>query len=547
MAKGGVDEQRSLEYTPTWAVAVVCFVLLAISILIEHIFHAIGKWLKKRDKIALYEALEKVKGELMLMGFISFLLTVFQDPISNICIPKEIGDSWLPCSHSKTKTKTTSDNEINDRKLIEYFDPTPRRILATKGEDKCYAKGKVAFVSAYGIHQLHIFIFVLAIFHILQCILTLTFGRIKMRRWKTWDDEIRTVDYNDPERLRYARETTFVRRHMNMWTQSPISLWIVSFFRQFFGSISKVDYLALRHGFIMAHLAPGNDAQFDFQKYISRSLEDDFKVVVGISPLIWLSAVLLLLTNTHGWYSYYWVPFIPLIILLLVGAKLQMIITQMGLSIQDKGEIILGAPLVELGDHLFWFNSPKFLLFLMQLLLFQNAFELAFFSWSTYEFSIKSCFNKTHADPVIRLILGVGIQFLCSYVTLPLYALVIQMGSTTMSHNIFNEGSATATAKKRVKHNKHSNNDAPFSSRPSTPTHGMSPVHLLHRHTAGNSDSLQTSPRTSNYENIRLDAEGGLTSSRNNQTGAHEIQMPVVESFSTTELPERQMNINKLI
>ncbi|PNX88951.1 MLO-like protein 6-like [Trifolium pratense] len=115
------------------------------------------------------------------------------------------------------------------------------------------------------------------------------------------------------------------------------------------------------------------------------------------------------------------------------------------------------------------------------------------------------------------------------------------MGSTTMSHNIFNEGSATATAKKRVKHNKHSNNDAPFSSRPSTPTHGMSPVHLLHRHTAGNSDSLQTSPRTSNYENIRLDAEGGLTSSRNNQTGAHEIQMPVVESFSTTELPERQV------
>ncbi|PNY13669.1 MLO-like protein 6-like [Trifolium pratense] len=218
-----------------------------------------------------------------------------------------------------------------------------------------------------------------------------------------------------------------------------------------------------------------------------------------------------------------------------------MIITKMGLSIQDKGEIILGAPLVELGDHLFWFNSPKFLLFLMQLLLFQNAFELAFFSWSTYEFSIKSCFNKTRADPVIRLILGVGIQFLCSYVTLPLYALVIQMGSTTMSHNIFNEGSATATAKKRVKHNKHSNNDAPFSSRPSTPTHGMSPVHLLHRHTAGNSDSLQTSPRTSNYENIRLDAEGGLTSSRNNQTGAHEIQMPVVESFSTTELPERQV------
>jgi mlo protein len=117
------------------------------------------------------------------------------------------------------------------------------------------------------------------------------------------------------------------------------------------------------------------------------------------------------------------------------------------------------------------------------------------------------------------------------------------MGSTMRPTIFNNEGLATAlkswhhTAKKRVKHNRHSNNTTPFSSRPSSPTHGMSPVHLLHRHTTGNSDSLQTSPRASNYENERLDVEGGSTSPRNNHTGAHEIQMPVIESFSTTELP----------
>ncbi|KAL2319509.1 hypothetical protein Fmac_028478 [Flemingia macrophylla] len=43
-------------------------------------------------------------------------------------------------------------------------------------------QGKIAFVSAYGIHELHIFIFVLAIFHILQCSLTLAFGRTKILR-----------------------------------------------------------------------------------------------------------------------------------------------------------------------------------------------------------------------------------------------------------------------------------------------------------------------------------------------------------------------------
>ncbi|ERN17124.1 hypothetical protein AMTR_s00044p00117180 [Amborella trichopoda] len=52
------------------------------------------------------------------------------------------------------------------------------------------------------------------------------------------------------------------------------------FFRQFFRSVEKADYLTLRHGFISVHLAPGS--QFDFQKYIKRSLEDDFTEVVGI-------------------------------------------------------------------------------------------------------------------------------------------------------------------------------------------------------------------------------------------------------------------------
>lgn len=41
-------------------------------------------------------------------------------------------------------------------------------------------QGKVPFVSAEGIHQLHIFIFVLAVFHVLNCILTMALGRAKV-------------------------------------------------------------------------------------------------------------------------------------------------------------------------------------------------------------------------------------------------------------------------------------------------------------------------------------------------------------------------------
>ncbi|TYG72237.1 hypothetical protein ES288_D04G004200v1 [Gossypium darwinii] len=455
---------RSLEETPTWAVAVVCLVLLVISIIIEHAIHMLGKCFKKRHKTALYEALEKVKA-------------VTQSLISDSCIPRSIANTWHPCDQQAEAQKY---GQISGRKLVEFSDDDddddttyiPRRSLATSKYDKCQEKGKIALVSAYGIHQLHIFIFMLAVCHILYCIIIYALGRTKMRKWKSWENETKTIEYqyyNDPERFRFARDTSFGRRHLNCWSRSTLTLWIMCFFRQFFGSVTKVDYLTLRHGFIMAHLAPANETKFDFQKYIKRSLEQDFKVVVGISPIIWFIAVLFLLAYTHGWYSYLWLPFVPLIIVLMVGTKLQVIITELA-----------------------------------------NAFQLAFFVWSTYEFSIRSCYHEHLEDIIIRISMGVITQFICSYVTLPLYALVTQMGSN-MRPTIFNERVATALrnwhkkAKKHTKQNKqsHSQNTTPLSSRPATPTHEMSPVHLLHNYPR-NVESYPPSPRLSITENNRL-------------------------------------------
>ncbi|PKI74606.1 hypothetical protein CRG98_004933 [Punica granatum] len=344
----------------------------------------------------------------MLLGFISLLLTVLQTPISNICVPRKIAASWQPCS---TPLKSITTTENYERRLLQFLDLTdiPRRSLATKGYDKCSGKGQYAFVTAYGIHQLHIFIFVLALMHVLYCIATLILGNIKMRRWKTWENETRTLEYtyhNDPQRFRFARDTSFGRRHLNYWSRSTITLWIVSFFRQFFASVTKVDYFTLRHGFIMAHLPPGNETKFDFQKYIHRSLEEDFKVIVGISPVIWFSAVLFLLTNTHGWHSYFWIPVSSLVIVLLIGTKLQVIITKLGLRIQERGQVVKGTPVVQPGDDLFWFGRPRLLLFLIHFVLFQNAFQLAFFAWSTYSFGFKNCFHQALDDIIIRVSMG---------------------------------------------------------------------------------------------------------------------------------------------
>ncbi|XWS73736.1 hypothetical protein CRYUN_Cryun02cG0154200 [Craigia yunnanensis] len=375
MAAGEGAATRSLQETPTWAVATVCFVFISLSILIEYLIHLISKWLKGHRKTALFEAVEKLKSVLMMLGFMSLTLTVTQSFITKICLPNKLANSMLPCHKSET-TKTTKSHE---RKLG----------ADSESSDYCDSKGMRSLISEEGASQLSIFIFVLAAMQIVYSVVTMALGRAKMRHWKAWEKETHTVEYqaaNDPNRFRFTRQTTFARRHMNSCAETSILLWTKCFFQQFFKSVAKVDYLTLRHGFISAHLS--TNSSFNFQKYIQRSLEDDFKVVVGISPFMWFLVVIFLLLDVHGWNVYLWVSFIPLTIVLVLGTKLQVIVAKMAHQVKDQNSVIRGAPVVQPNDNFFWFSHPKYVLTLLHYTLFVNAFEAAFFVWVTGDITL---------------------------------------------------------------------------------------------------------------------------------------------------------------
>ncbi|XP_049935539.1 MLO-like protein 5 isoform X3 [Nymphaea colorata] len=378
MAGGGGEEgSRTLIQTPTWAVALVCAVIIVISLLLEKGLHHIGEWLTSKQKRALYEALEKVKAELMILGFISLLLTFGQNYVAKICIPEGVANTMLPCHEPE---KTTGHRRLLD---FPYTSMTSsHRILAGAATPVTCKEGKVPLISTGAIHQLHIFIFFLAVFHVAYSASTMALGRAKIRRWKEWEKETVSPDYefsNDQSRFRFTHETSFVRQHTNFWTRIRLLFYLACFFRQFFRSVRKVDYLTMRHGFVAVHLSPG--AKFNFQKYIKRSLEDDFKVVVGISPLLWASAVIFLLINVTEWYALFW-----------------------------------------------------------------NAFQITYFFWIWYEYSLKSCFHEKLELVIGRVVLGFFVLFLCSYITLPLYALVTQMGSH-MKRSIFDDQTSKALRK----------------------------------------------------------------------------------------------------
>ncbi|XP_039134354.1 MLO-like protein 6 [Dioscorea cayenensis subsp. rotundata] len=427
----------------------------------------------------------------MLMGFLSLLLTVGQGIITDICVPKSLSNSWHPC---KEKSKG----------VVEKSRTFDSKVLVSK----CKSKNMDPFLSYDGLHQLHIFIFTLAVFHVLYCLITMLLSKLKMKIWKSWENEAKTAEYqfsHDPNRFRLARNTSFIRRHLGFWSESTILIWVVCFFRQFVSSVPKIDFLTLRHGFIMAHLAPQSSAKFDFQKYIKRSLEEDFKVVVGISPALWLLAVFFLLFNIDGWYSYLWLPFIPLIVILLVGTKLQVIITKMAMQIVGDGDVIKGDPVVQPTDELFWFKHPHLLLHLIHFVLFQNAFQLAFFTWTWYEFGYPSCFHRQFEDILIRISLGILVQVLCSYVTLPLYALVTQMGSN-IKPTIFSERVEAALRKWHEQaRNRVAKNHRSMSSTWSNTSGASFSLSHSSKHLQSFIDKIMLSPRNSH---INIDIAG---------------------------------------
>ncbi|XP_047182389.1 MLO-like protein 13 isoform X2 [Vigna umbellata] len=374
---------HSLEYTPTWIVAVVCCIIVFISLCVERALHKLGNYLKRKGQNALYEVLTKLEEELMLLGFISLLLTVFQGLISDICISPNLATQMLPCKRPHRSSEGSAHYQT-------YYDAiiNRRRLLSSgSGSDHCTHK---------------------------------------MREWKVWEDHYR--DYSEA----IDKHEFFKEKSRGYWRKAAVISWLISFFKQFHGSVTKYDYYALRYGFVKKHFS--NNPNYNFHNYMLRTLEVDFKRVVGISWYLWVFVVLFLLLNIEGWHTYFWLAFLPLILLLLVGAKLEHIIARLyqdSINMLERDDDKSVKP----SDEYFWFTSPLLVLHLLHFILFQNSFEIAFFFWIWCTYGFDSCIMEKVTYVIPRLIMGVIVQVLCSYSTLPLYTIVTQMGSEIKSQN----------------------------------------------------------------------------------------------------------------
>ncbi|CAI9754988.1 unnamed protein product [Fraxinus pennsylvanica] len=285
------EELRSLALTPTWSVASVLTIFVAVSLLVERTIHSLCNWLKKTNRKPLLAAVEKMKEELMLLGFISLLLTATSSIISNICIPSKFYNSaFAPC----TMQEVDEERENKDIKESFYNPHSHRRVFNVLNQNTC-RKNYEPFVSYEGLEQLHRFIFVMAITHISYSCLTMLLAIVKIHSWRVWEDEAHMDRHDSLTEITSAktmqRQSTFVRVYTSTPTaRHSILIWATCFFRQFGRSVVRADYLSLRKGFITNH---NLTSKYDFHSYMVRSMEEEFQRIVGVRSCLTLCLIAL--------------------------------------------------------------------------------------------------------------------------------------------------------------------------------------------------------------------------------------------------------------
>ncbi|KAG6498683.1 hypothetical protein ZIOFF_038405 [Zingiber officinale] len=121
-----------------------------------------GAWFIKRQKRTLFEVLEKVKA----------------GP-----------------DRENLRAKGSCRNKRWLLALVLRESHLKRRILAAGDSVVECPPEKEQLITATGLHQLHILMFFLAVFHVVNSGLIMVLGRAKIHRWKDWEKDTTSAEY----------------------------------------------------------------------------------------------------------------------------------------------------------------------------------------------------------------------------------------------------------------------------------------------------------------------------------------------------------------
>ncbi|KAH7289007.1 hypothetical protein KP509_31G053400 [Ceratopteris richardii] len=363
----------------------------------------------------------------MLLGFISLFMSALATIFIEICVDESSYNRQITICY-KHRMRLRVGVQRNNR--LQFFN---RYVLGyPKQSDHMCPKGKTPFITLEDIHEVHSLLFLTVITHIVYSCMTVVFALLKVQSWRSWENDAHGDGFKSfadiSKEASLDRHFMFTLYHTSKpWNFKRFLVWMACFMRQFGKAVERADYLTIRSGFIAAHKL---DHSYNFHSYVVRCMEDDFTRIVGISAPLWGFVIICILLNSDGFNLFFYVAFIPMMVTLAVGTKLQHVMATLGSEKLGFLTRSRNKEECQAYEKLFWFENPEYILWLLHFILFENAFELATFIWSLWHFPDRSCVLRNKVLVATRLIFGLILQVLCSYSTLPMYTLATQIGSS---------------------------------------------------------------------------------------------------------------------
>lgn len=318
-------DEKSLADLPAWRIVVLFVVFIFITLIWEKLTHYADHTLAKKRKKGLRHTVHKVQEEVQALGLISFLLILIEEYLVEVCVDADDDDSDKDYKLDKAYAPE-ADGYEEDHGTRGAL----RLLLAAASGDVC-PKGKESLWTIRSLHETHLFIFLLAITHIVYAAISLSLCIWKLSRWKKWENqghELKKLDFgayvsNRSKIIHYGR----------------------AFFAQFSDSVDKSIYLGLRRLFIERMEVPES---FDFHSFLVDTMEEEFSKVVKLEWMMWVIAILwigvsnVIVNVMTG---------LAVLVVLIVGTKLESVALRLGyeafLQYADKpppGTILLKRP-----------------------------------------------------------------------------------------------------------------------------------------------------------------------------------------------------------
>ena len=449
-----------LDGTSSIIVAIVLMTYVFMSILTEQFFHHLHHYIKHHlhdSKEAYLNVLEKVKDEIMLVGVLTVVLLVVEERVAeDICITSictgipNTKAACEPVSDPEYSYNSSSSSSSSSRRMLlgagsgtaptcKRYDDCCRQSGNGFESSKC-GDGEQNFASIKALHHIHYLILIIMLTHIFMTIAVMYGANKKVQTWGKFEEE-----HENETALKPREETGFAH-------------FLCSCQKQFHESVTPFTYVAIKNYFIARNKEKveaeekATGKKFNFFNELKKDIEHEYTELTGVKSWMWL--VMSLQTVLKAFlYDTSWGTYASIILIMIVGSKLDRIKAKIGLQIfkiadadgngeMDNAEFAELAKVEgEILDKLrqvepdFWRRNPDIILVMIRLVIWLNSSEIGtslfYFMTYTEDGLDKNCYylRRGWILIVFNTVLTILVAVHCSVNVIPLYALTSNLGS----------------------------------------------------------------------------------------------------------------------